>query len=128
MNNAITKENANAVKAKIVFEAANGPITDEADEILKGRGVRVVPDILTNAGGVTVSYFEWAQNRTGIYWALDKVNQMLQDKMLAETENVWDLADKKSILVTIAAYAIALGRIEEAVNARGTKNYYLGST
>lgn len=125
LENAITVDNAKQIKAKFIFEAANGPITDEADQILRDKGVMVIPDILTNAGGVTVSYFEWAQNRTGIYWQLDKVNERLKERMLAETESVLDFAHRKSIPLTLAAYAKALSRIEDAVNARGTKNYYM---
>ena len=122
----ITDKNAHQVQAKIIFEAANGPIAPEADPILEKQGVMVIPDILTNAGGATVSYFEWVQNRTGDYWTLEKVHQELRQRMNNETENIWKLAEEKRIPLRLAAYIHGLSRIEEAVNARGTKAFYTG--
>jgi glutamate dehydrogenase (NADP+) len=125
MENQITTDNANAVRAKYIFEAANGPITAAADAILEAKGIHVFPDILINAGGVTVSYFEWVQNRSGLYWTVEEVNDRLQQKMVKETERIWEIAQQKSISMRTAAYVHALNRIGEAINARGTRDYYI---
>ncbi|MBD2078744.1 Glu/Leu/Phe/Val dehydrogenase [Leptolyngbya sp. FACHB-17] len=124
LENQITEANANNIKAKLIFELANGPITSAADAILEQRGIYVFPDILVNAGGVTVSYFEWVQNRNGLYWTLGEVNQTLQRKMVEETERIWSIAQELSIPVRTAAYVHALRRLGEALDAKGTRNYY----
>lgn len=122
----ITESNADKVKAKAIFEVANGPVTPGADKILNDRGITVVPDILVNAGGVTVSYFEWIQNRTGFYWPIEKINDRLREKMIDETNRIWDIAQEKSIPLRTAAYVHAFKRITEAVNSKGTKAFYIG--
>ncbi|MBD1820928.1 Glu/Leu/Phe/Val dehydrogenase [Cyanobacteria bacterium FACHB-DQ100] len=124
LENQITEANANNIKAKLIFELANGPITSAADAILEQKGIYVFPDILVNAGGVTVSYFEWVQNRNGLYWTLGEVNQTLQRKMVEETECIWSIAQELSIPVRTAAYVHALQRLGEALDAKGTRNYY----
>jgi glutamate dehydrogenase (NADP+) len=123
----ITAANADKIRAKTIFEVANGPITPEADNILNEKGIIVVPDILVNAGGVTVSYFEWIQNRTGFYWSLNEINQRLREKMVEETNRIWEIAQEKSIPLRTAAYVHAFKRITEAVNSKGTKDFYVGS-
>ena len=128
LENQITKSNAKDIKAKAIFEVANGPTTPEADEILQAKGVPVFPDILVNAGGVTVSYFEWVQNRQGYYWTLDEVNQRLQQKMVEETERICAIALAKKISYRTAAYVHGLNRISEAVSAKGTKYYFTGAS
>ncbi len=125
LENQITEHNADNVRAKYVFEVANGPITPAADEILEKKGIRVFPDILVNAGGVTVSYFEWVQNRSGLYWTLDEVNGRLKQKMVEETNRIWAIAEQKSISMRTAAYVHALNRIGEAIGAKGTRDYYI---
>ncbi|WP_309738745.1 Glu/Leu/Phe/Val dehydrogenase [Chamaesiphon sp. OTE_20_metabat_361] len=124
MENQITEKNANAVRAKYIFEAANGPITAAADAILEANGIHVFPDILINAGGVTVSYFEWVQNRSGLYWTVEEVNDRLKQKMVKETERIWEIAQQKSISMRTAAYVHALDRIGEAIDAKGTRDFY----
>jgi len=124
LENQITEANAADVKAKWVVEVANGPVTPGADRILEDKDVLVAPDILVNAGGVTVSYFEWVQNRQGYYWTADEVNARLEEKMVAETERVWEIAEEKSIPLRTAAYVLALDRIERAVASRGTRDYF----
>jgi len=124
LENQITDANARDIKAKVIFELANGPTTSAADEILRQKGVHVFPDILVNAGGVTVSYFEWVQNRQGLYWTRDEVNQKMKQKMVEETERIWEIAQEKGISYRPAAYVHALNRISDAVNAKGTKDYY----
>lgn len=119
LENAITEENAKDVRAKVIFEVANGPVNGAADEILADAGVTIVPDILVNAGGVTVSWFEWVQNRTGLPWEADKVKEELEVRMVRETENIRDLAKEKELSLRTAAYVHALRRIGEAVDARG---------
>jgi glutamate dehydrogenase (NADP+) len=121
LENQITSENADQIKARYIFEVANGPTTPEADSILEAKGIQVFPDILVNAGGVTVSYFEWVQNRSGYYWPLEKVNCRLEERMIAETERVWAIAYDMSIPFRAAAYIHALNRLEEAFEAKGRR-------
>ncbi len=124
LENQITEANARDIKAKAVYELANGPTTPGADEILRQRDVIVFPDILVNAGGVAVSYFEWVQNRQGLYWTLEQVNQRLKQMMVEETERIWAIAQEQGIAPRTAAYVHALNRIGDAVQAKGTKDYF----
>jgi glutamate dehydrogenase (NADP+) len=124
LENAITEANVHQVKARVILELANGPITSAADQALHDRGVIVIPDVLANAGGVTVSYFEWIQNRAGIYWTGEEVRRRLRERMVVEAERLWSLANARRIRLRTAAYAQALGRIGEAVDAKGTKELY----
>ncbi len=124
MENLIHKGNAGRVKTRVVVELANGPITSEADEILNAAGVIVLPDILANAGGVTVSYFEWVQNRQGYYWTVEEVHERLRRIMEAEGRLIWKLAKDKGIAVRTAAYVHALGRLAEAIEAHGTQSFF----
>ncbi len=125
LENQITQDNVADVKARFIFEVANGPIASGADRILEQRGVHVFPDILVNAGGVTVSYFEWVQNRSGLYWTLEEVNRNLQQRMVQETERIWTIAQDLSISLRTAAYVHALNRLGEALDAKGTRDYYM---
>ncbi len=127
LENQITEKNAENVQARFIFEVANGPIASAADPILAKKGVRVFPDILVNAGGVTVSYFEWLQNRSGLYWSADEVSDRLKQKMVSETEKIWDIACDRDIPPRTAAYIHALHRLGEAMEAKGTRSYYLNS-
>jgi glutamate dehydrogenase (NADP+) len=120
LENAIHEDNAGDVRAKAVFEVANGPVSPAGDEILAAAGVTIVPDILVNAGGVTVSWFEWVQNRTGLPWSSDEVAERLEERMVAETETIRDLAQEREITLRTAAYVHALHRIGEAIDARGS--------
>ncbi|HIK28406.1 MAG: Glu/Leu/Phe/Val dehydrogenase [Oscillatoriaceae bacterium SKW80] len=124
LENQITEANVNDIKAKMIFEVANGPTTSEADKILEQKGIYVFPDILVNAGGVTVSYFEWVQNRSGLYWSLEEVNSRLRQKMVEETQQIWHLSQELAVSMRTAAYVHALNRLGEAVNAKGTRDYY----
>jgi glutamate dehydrogenase (NADP+) len=124
----ITEANVNEIQARFIFEVANGPITSAADRILEQKGIRVFPDILVNAGGVTVSYFEWVQNRSGLYWAIEEVDRRLQAKMIEETEQIWHLAQEFSISMRTAAYVHALRRLGESLDAKGTRDFYQNST
>lgn len=119
LENAITKDNANAVKAKLVLELANGPTTPEADAILHSKKVDVLPDVLCNAGGVTVSYFEWVQNLHGYVWTKDKVNKELETIMGKAFEEVHKMSYQKKISYREAAYALAVKRIIDAMILRG---------
>lgn len=125
LENQITEANVQEIKAKYIFEVANGPISSGADRILEDRGIYVVPDILVNAGGVTVSYFEWLQNRSGLYWELEEVEERLQKRMRKETEKIWQIADEFSISMRTAAYVHGLNRLGEALSAKGTRDYYV---
>ena len=124
LENQITEANARDIKAKAVYETCQRPTTPGADEILRQRDVVVFPDILVNAGGVTVSYFEWVQNRQGLYWTLEEVNQRLEQKMVEETNRIWAIAEERRIAPRTAAYVHALNRIGDAVQAKGTKDYF----
>ncbi|MFC3704945.1 Glu/Leu/Phe/Val dehydrogenase [Devosia honganensis] len=122
----ITRHNADAIKAKVVLELANGPITPEADTVLNGKGVIVLPDILANAGGVTVSYFEWVQNRQGYYWDLEEIHARLLKIVEREGRAIWDIACKRDVSVRSAAYIHALGRLATAIEAHGTQSFFAG--
>lgn len=111
--------NAAQVQARIVLELANGPVAPEADLMLRERGIAVIPDILANAGGVTVSYFEWVQNRQGLRWPVEDVRARLKQKMAFETKEICKLASERHISLRRAAYAHALCRLALAVGARG---------
>ena len=119
LENQITPANANAIQAKVVFELANGPTTPEADEILFGRGIPVVPDILANAGGVTVSTFEWEQNLKGEHWTEADVVKKLEDIMWAQAKTILSRSQELETDLRRAAFVVALERIEEAEKARG---------
>ena len=125
LENMIHVGNAGSMKAKLVLELANGPITTEADEILAKKAVVVLPDILANAGGVTVSYFEWVQNRQGFYWTLEEIHDRLRTIMEREGRAIWTLSREKGISVRTAAYVHALGRLAEAIEAHGTQNFFV---
>jgi glutamate dehydrogenase (NADP+) len=120
----ITEENAAAVRARYIVEVANGPVTSGADSILEKNGTVVVPDVLANAGGVTVSYFEWVQNLQGLKWTLEEVHSRLQAIMVTAFGEIWDLATERKLSVRNAAYVIAMQRIGEAVEAHGTRDYF----
>ena len=124
MENLIHEGNAADVRARVIVELANGPITPEADTILERKGVAVLPDILANAGGVTVSYFEWVQNRQGLYWTVEEIHSRLRAVMESEGRSVWDLARQRRIGVRTAAYVHALSRLAEAIEAHGTQQFF----
>ena len=115
----LTGDNANAVRAKIIIEAANGPTTPEADEIFNQRELVVVPDILANAGGVTVSYFEWVQNRQHFKWELADVREKLAKQMTRAFDDVWNIATEKKVPLRTAAYLLGVGRVARATKLAG---------
>lgn len=118
LENQITSANDGNIKAKIIVEMANGPITSDAEKRLSSNGKIVVPDILANAGGVTVSYFEWVQNRTGERWKKEDVFAQLKEKMTENFALIYDLSSKEKISLKAAAYRIALIRLQEAIEAK----------
>jgi glutamate dehydrogenase (NAD(P)+) len=115
----ITAERAQKTKAKLVLEGANGPTVPTADDILAERGVLVVPDVICNAGGVTVSYFEWVQDFSSFFWDEDEINVRLDRIMMNALNNIWDTADKHKISLRTATYAVACERILMARQERG---------
>ncbi|MEO0868983.1 MAG: Glu/Leu/Phe/Val dehydrogenase [Cyanobacteria bacterium J06642_11] len=125
LENQITANNAHDIKARYIFEVANGPINADADDILAANGVTVFPDILVNAGGVTVSYFEWVQNRSGLYWTLDTVNLRLNQQMVNAAETIWQLAQTHQTSMRTAAYIHALNGLGAAMDARGARADYV---
>lgn len=119
IENAITRDNAEIINAKLVCEAANGPTTSDADEILRSRGILVTPDILTNAGGVTVSHFEYVQNAISMYWDVEEVVEKERQVMKNAFNAVWDLAEEYSISLREAAYLISVKKLAEAMKLKG---------
>jgi len=119
IENAISLENVHDVKAKLIVEAANGPTTPEANKVLLDKGVFIVPDILANAGGVTVSYFEWVQNNEGYYWTEEEIHEKLDLKMRAAFNRVYHLAQDKGIDLRLAAHLAGIERVVEAMRLRG---------
>ncbi len=119
LENQITLDIAPRIRAKIVVEAANGPTTNEADEVLQKQGVTVVPDILVNAGGVVVSYFEWIQNIQSLTWDEDEVNRTLEKIMIRAFNDVWNDAVSSKITLRMSAYKVAIARVAKAKKIRG---------
>ncbi len=120
MEDQITPENADRIKAKLIVEGANGPTTADADAILNKKGILVVPDILANAGGVTVSYFEWVQNRLGYYWTEERVNRRADRVMKQSFDNVYAAAEKYGVNMRIAAYIVSIDKVASTLKLRGS--------
>lgn len=116
--------NVDSIRAPYIVEVANGPIVSDVDERLFASGKLVIPDVLANAGGVTVSYFEWVQNRAGYAWTLDEVRRRLAEIMTTAFDEVWDLAQERELPLRTAAYVLALRRIGETVRAHGTRQFF----
>ena len=119
LENQINADNVDAIKAKLIVEGANGPTTPDANKVLHDRGVFVVPDILANAGGVTVSYFEWVQDRHGYFWTEKEVNERLEAKMMQAYHVVLETAQKYNVDMRTAAYIVAIGRVATVTKMRG---------
>ncbi|MBX6742509.1 MAG: Glu/Leu/Phe/Val dehydrogenase [Acetobacteraceae bacterium] len=124
LENMIHEGNAARVRARVILELANGPVTPEADRILEERKVIVLPDILANAGGVTVSYFEWVQNRQGYYWSVEEVHERLKTIMEREGRKIWAIAQERKVSLRTAAYIHALSRLASAIEAHGTQPFF----
>jgi glutamate dehydrogenase (NAD(P)+) len=117
--NQITTQNVDRIKTRLIVEGANGPCTAKASRILDERGVMVVPDILANAGGVTVSYFEWVQDRMGYFWTEERVNNSLEQVMVKSFDDVWNVSLKYQVSMRIAAYILAIDRVAAVYRLRG---------
>jgi glutamate dehydrogenase (NAD(P)+) len=115
----LTTDNAPRIKARLIVEGANGPTTPEADRIFRANGVMVIPDIIANAGGVTVSYFEWVQDRQGYFWSESEVNDRLRDLLISNFHIVRRLADERNVSLRTAAYMIAIERVVKSMTIRG---------
>jgi glutamate dehydrogenase/leucine dehydrogenase len=119
LENQITKDNANDIKATLIVEGANGPTSKEADEILATRGIKVIPDVLANAGGVVVSYLEWVQNLQNFYWSEEEVNTKMRAIMINAFNGVYEESEKRNVSYRFGAYIKAVDRIVKASKARG---------
>ena len=119
MEDQITEENAERIKAKLIVEGANGPTSASADDILNKKGIMIVPDILANAGGVTVSYFEWVQNRLGYFWTEERVYRRADRVMKTAFESVYAASKEYNCSLRIAAYAVAIKKVAEVEKLRG---------
>jgi glutamate dehydrogenase len=119
LQNALTSNNAGDVKAKLIIEGANGPTLPEADKIMNEKGIIIVPDICANAGGVTVSYFEWVQNRMGYYWTEEEVDERLERVMKKAFKDLKEQTDKYDVPLRTGAYALAISRVAEAMRLLG---------
>ena len=119
LENAIDEEQAKLIKSKLVVEAANGPITPAGDEVLNERGITVTPDILSNAGGVTVSYFEWVQNLYGYYWSEEEVEQKEEEAMVRAFKDIWALKQEYDVPMRKASYMISVKKVADVMKMRG---------
>jgi glutamate dehydrogenase (NAD(P)+) len=119
MEDQINHANASTVRARMVAEGANGPTTPEADRILNAKGITVIPDILCNAGGVVVSYFEWVQDMQQLFWEEDDINHRLERIMLRSFHDVYDMSRNMAIDMRTAALVLAIGRVSDATKTRG---------
>jgi len=126
LENQITEKNAKNVKAGVLLELANGPVTSQADKTLNKKGIPVLPDVLANTGGVIVSYFEWIQNRIGDYWTEEEVAKRMKDLIAREAGSCFELADKEGVDFRTAAYMQGLKRIIKAMDDRGNQGYFNG--
>lgn len=124
LENQITQLNAHNIKAKTVLEIANGPVTPQADEVLEKNGINVIPDVLANSGGVIVSYFEWVQNRSGLYWERPEVEEKLKKLMCKEANIIYDLALNHGCSLRTAAYIHGIARLAGAIDERGNQKYF----
>lgn len=124
LENAIHQGNADSIKAKYIIELANGPITKDADEVLDSKNILVIPDILANAGGVIVSYFEWVQNRQGYHWTEAEVDSRLQTTIVRAFDKTFAFAKNHAISIRKAAYAVAMSHLQEVYIAKGTQRYF----
>ena len=115
----VTADNAPRIRARMIAEGANGPTSMEADDILWERGIPVLPDVLTNAGGVTVSYFEWVQDLGRLFWTRDEIRAKLSEKLSDAFDRVWDLADDRDVKLRTGALVAGIRAVSDALQARG---------
>ncbi len=124
LDGVINKSNVDKIQASYIVEVANGPIVGEVDHIIAEKGIVAIPDVLANAGGVTVSYFEWVQNRGGFAWSLEKVHLRLEQMMVAAFDATWDIAEQEQRTMRDAAYTLAMRRLGDGIEAHGTREYF----
>jgi glutamate dehydrogenase (NAD(P)+) len=115
----VTEENAGRIQARMIAEGANGPTSLEADAILAERGIPILPDILTNAGGVTVSYFEWVQDLGRLFWGREEIRAKLEEKMNDAFDRVWNISKERGVTLRTAALVAGIREVASALDARG---------
>jgi glutamate dehydrogenase (NADP+) len=124
LDGVIHHDNVADIKARFIVEVANGPILGEVDHQIEEKGIVVIPDVLANAGGVTVSYFEWMQNRNGFAWELDEVHRRLSKMMIKAFDATWQIAHSENRSMRDAAYTLAMRRLGDGIEAHGTQKYF----
>ena len=124
LENQVTEENVERIQASCLLEVANGPVDSHSDAVLDQRGITVLPDVLVNSGGVTVSYFEWLQNRSGLYWEEAEVTRRLKKTMEREADHIFEAAGREGVSLRTAAYLHGVKRIVGAIREQGTEEYF----
>lgn len=124
LDGVIHQDNAHRIQARFIVEIANGPILGEVDDIIGQKGIVVVPDVLANAGGVTVSYFEWVQNRNGFAWELEEIHRRLSSTMIKSFDAAWKIAETEGCSLRDAVYMLAMHRLADAIEAHGTQKFF----
>ena len=124
LENAVHEDNVDSIKAPVILEIANGPISSKADAVLSERGVTMIPDVLANTGGVIVSYFEWIQNRTGDYWSAEKVHKRMEARISEQAQLIFDFAEREGVSLRTATYMQGVKRIAEAMENRGSQRLF----
>jgi glutamate dehydrogenase len=119
LENSITSENVDKIKASMIIEGANGPTTPEADKVINKKGIFLVPDILANGGGVMVSYFEWVQNLQNYYWSFEEVQEKQEVKMVKAFNDILDIMKEYDVSMRVAAFMMSIKRVADAMRARG---------
>lgn len=124
LENAVNEENVESIKAPVILEIANGPVSSKAEQVLADKDVTIIPDVIANTGGVIVSYFEWIQNRSGDYWSAEQVNERTEQRIREQAESIFELAAKEKVSLRTATYMQGIKRITDAMDSRGSQQFF----